>query len=228
MQACNTRLSSSSSSSCMSNTSSDNFKHLIRFKQRHELHSSETLCSSRRPHLGRFLRKKKKVINLYKVQKTYRFRNYRLHCVRLRRLEKKSKSKLNRLRRENSVLSFNFSHSKSHQYNKTASTASSKSSSTSTSTSSGSSSSTENFNLEESSCNSGCMCSSEEFVSVPKRNRLLNKATSASRSTSGTTSSSSNETSSTSASGRSRSSSRGSRLSFSTSKGHCFCLSIKI
>jgi hypothetical protein len=232
--------SASSSSTCLSNASSDSFKNLIRFKhtlkdqrksglkERNYLESTETLCGAHHQaganliecgqglgleNVSRLPGNRKKILNLYKVQKTYRYRNYRLHCVRLRRLEKKSKKKQLMLR---SRPQNNFTHllNTTHHGNRLTSV----STATSTSSSGTSSSSTENFDLEESSCNTGCLCSSEEIVNGgSKRNRISNKI-SQSRSMSSSTSSTDNETSSSSASGRSRSSSRSSHLSFSTSK----------
>lgn len=217
--------SASSSTTCLSNGSSDNFKNLIRFKPtlkdrrkigNNYLESTETLCSSRQQAASNVIGMvKKKTLNMYKVQKSYRYRNYRLHCVRLRRLEKKSRKKQSILRTR---LQNNFTNvlNKTHGNRMT-----SVSTETSTSSSS-SSSSTETFDLEESSCNTGCLCSSEEFASDFKRSKNANKL-SENRSTSSSTSDASgNETnsssSSTSASGRSRSSSRSSHLSISTSK----------
>jgi len=232
--------SASSSSTCLSNASSDSFKNLIRFKhtlkdrrksglkERNYLESTETLCGTHHQaganliecdqglgleNVSRLPGNRKKILNLYKVQKTYRYRNYRLHCVRLRRLEKKSKKKQLMLR---SRPQNNFTHllNTTHHGNRMTSV----STATSTSSSGTSSSSTENFDLEESSCNTGCLCSSEEIVNgSSKRNRISNKI-SESRSVSSSTSSTDETSSSSSASGRSRSSSRSSHLSFSTSK----------
>ena len=238
--------SASSSTTCLSNASSDSFKNLIRFKhtlkdrrkiglrEGNYLESTETLCGTQHQAanmiecsntndlngVSRFPRNKKKTLNLYRVQKTYRYRNYRLHCVRLRRLEKKSKKKQLMLR---SRLQNNFTQllNKTHGNRLTSVSTATSTSSTGTSSSS-SSSSTENFDLQESSCNTGCLCSSEEFGNDLKRNRNANKM-SESRSTSSSTSNSSDNETSSSGSGRSRSSSRGSsHLSFSTSKFKCF------